>query len=167
VPNRPEEEADEEATWMACAEWSNFEPVPGHPKKHPELLYFPETSTHLFEGSDLTDFSEISLYQDASPHRKALIEELCMGCRKFEGEVSAAPRCDAPLSRYPGYAQVAAISRTYQIADGADYRSMSDPSPDPPAQSPAQAPATSPAPRPPGVPKQWSLGVKPLSGGQE
>jgi hypothetical protein len=100
--NRPEEEVQEDAMWIACAEWSNFEPIPGHPKEHPELLHFPTECSHFSEGKVLTDLSESPIYLDASPYRKVLIEEFCMGCRKFAGQVSLAPVCDATLSRYPG-----------------------------------------------------------------
>jgi hypothetical protein len=86
VGNLPEEEGPEDAMWTACSAWANFEPVPGKPKVHSEILYFPEASTYFFEGDEdtLFDLSGTSLYQDASPYRKQLIEDLCLGFRKFE-----------------------------------------------------------------------------------
>jgi hypothetical protein len=90
VSNRPEEEAREDALWTAAPVSASFEPIPGQPKEHPGLPYFPEESTHFFEGNGLTDLSETELYQNASPYRKALIEDFCRGCQKFTREIAVA-----------------------------------------------------------------------------
>jgi hypothetical protein len=145
----------DDAMRTACAAWSSFEPIPGHVKEHSEILYFPEESTHFFEGNDVTEVSATSLYQDTSPFRKALIEEFCPGCQKFMDEVSLASIGDAPFKRYKGYSRAAASSRRYQVADGDDFWTTSAPSPAPPAAE--EAPATSATHRTPGVPKQWSF----------
>jgi hypothetical protein len=150
----------------ACAEWASFEPIPGHPQDHPELLCFKAESTHFFQGNDLTDLSGTRPSQDEPPSRKALIEKFCLGCQKFTGELLVSPSCDAPLERYPGYAQVAAGSRRFQVADGPDCWHKCD-SQEEPAQGNVQALAVSPAILLPGAPKQWSFSGATLKGRQE
>jgi hypothetical protein len=51
--------SDEDAIWTACAEWANFEPVPGQVKIHVEKLWTPDDfgfvistfSTQVSKGS--------------------------------------------------------------------------------------------------------------------
>jgi hypothetical protein len=113
---RPEEEAEEDAMWTACAEWANFEPQVARPKTHKEVLLFMEGCTHFFEGNEqiLHDLSGTQVYQEASQFRKELIE----------GE--APPRAI-------GYVTSAASSRRFQVEGGGNYWLSGSPSFAPPA----------------------------------
>jgi hypothetical protein len=118
---RPEEEWLEDAMWTACSAWENFDPVHGKLKERPEALFVPESCTHFFEGNEdtLFDLSHTQLYREASPFRKQLIEDFCLGFRKFESPPFLGPLMDAPL-RYQGYAKFRASSRRYQVYDSED-----------------------------------------------
>jgi hypothetical protein len=73
VVGRPIEEAEEDAFWMACAEWANFEPVVGQ-KVHQETCFFTELGSHFFEGEpNIEDMSGTVWYQQASPFRKSVM----------------------------------------------------------------------------------------------
>jgi hypothetical protein len=160
LSGRPEEEAEEDAMWKARAACADFEPVPGLLKAHPEILHFPEARTHFFEGNEgtLFDLSATSLYQDASPFRKALVEEFCMGFRKLKTPPYLSPLGDA-LRRIQDCVRAASSSRRFQVSDGADYW-LGDRSVPPPAES------VPPQPGPPGS-KTWSFAGVTLGGGQE
>jgi hypothetical protein len=120
VSGRPEEEIEEDALWVACAEWANFEPVVGKPKIHKETFHFSEACTHFFERGDLSDLSEEAICQSASEFRKGVVDRFCEGVRKFVRPFELFPLHEAPLDRTTGYVLYAASSRRFQIADGAD-----------------------------------------------
>jgi hypothetical protein len=144
ISGRPEEEIVEDALWVACAEWVNFEPVVGNPKVHKEKFYFPEICTHFFEQDELGDLSGTTSYQSASLFRKEVIERFCIGVRKFVRPFELAPLHEAPLNRTSGYVLHAASSRRFQVADGADDWSCGAPSFVPPAAQ--WLPGTAPDP---------------------
>jgi hypothetical protein len=114
VAERPEEEAWEDAMWIAVAEWANFEPKLGQPKIHQETLRAPHEFTHIFAGDTYQ-----AEYEAASEFRKAVMDRFALGTRKFaQAYVFRSAAEEDPPKRADGYACYAAASSRIRTSDG-------------------------------------------------
>jgi hypothetical protein len=144
VANRPDEEAWEDALWIACAKWACFEPVLGQPKVHQEKLWTAADFTGVFqEWESLGDPSCIQAYQTASPYRKEQMERFSVGIRKFHQAFTWELDSEGAPVWAMGYSQRAAASRRFRVSDGPDLWSQGQVKFVPPVPQSA-APGTSP-----------------------
>jgi hypothetical protein len=112
--------SDDDATWTACAECANFEPVLGQAKIHVEKLWTPGEFTHVFEDLE-RGLAQSQSYQAAIPYRKLQIERFSAGVAKFGQAFKwhAYGKGDAPV-RADTYSYHAAASRPFRVSDGPD-----------------------------------------------
>jgi hypothetical protein len=128
VSGKPEDEAVEDALWIACAEWANFELVVGKPKVHQETCFFTEYFTHFSEGDpNLRNMSGTQWYQEASPFRRGIIERFGMGMRSFANPPTLLPLSEG-WERSAEYVARITASRRFQVPDGANWWSCGAPS---------------------------------------
>jgi hypothetical protein len=86
------------------------------------MLFFPEECTHYFEGHhhSLFDLSATPAYQEASEHRKRLMDYFSEGFKKFMTPPYLSPPMDA-RPRSHAYAKRAAAARRHPVHEGEDY----------------------------------------------
>jgi hypothetical protein len=120
APGRPIDEAVNDALWIACTQWENFEPDVGEPKVHQETCFFAEYCTHFFErGPNLRDMSGKRWCQEASECKRRVIERFCMGMRKLANPLILQPLIEG-WERSADYVARVAASRQFQVPDGAN-----------------------------------------------
>jgi hypothetical protein len=95
-----EEEATEDAIWVALSAWANFEPRLGKKKPHVEALYFPDALTHVIESVwDFLDrLPKSPGFDRLSGFRRQAIPDFSVGFGKLVSAPSLGLVVDAPPS---------------------------------------------------------------------